>query len=180
MTETPSPKLENRRIAEQHLHAALACIAGRPEVFARQGSVAATWRRRGTRVYGPYYCLIYRQEGRQRSVYLGPAGALVEEVRQRLATLQAPRRARRLAERRRQEAARALRASKARVNLGLRPWGLRLQGFEVRGWRSSPLRPTFRAARRELRRLGPPAAHWPRLPSMGLPRLPKLGMRLIA
>ena len=26
----------------------------------------------GTQVYGPYYCLSYREEGRQRSVYSGP------------------------------------------------------------------------------------------------------------
>ena len=164
--------MENQPLADQHLHAALTRIAGRPDLFARQGSVAASWRRRGARVYGPYYSLIYREEGRQRSLYLGRAGALVEEVRRQLATLQAPRRARRLAERCRRQAATALRASKAQVNLGLRSWGLRLQGFEVRGWRRSPLRATFRKARRELARLGRTAARWPRLPGVGLPRLP--------
>jgi hypothetical protein len=46
----------------------LALLAARPEVFARQGSVVASWRRRGTRTYGPYYRLIYREGGRQRSI----------------------------------------------------------------------------------------------------------------
>lgn len=165
-------KLENRTIADQHIHPALACIADRPHLFSRQGSVAVSWRRRGARVYGPYYRLIYREESRQRSLYLGRVGALVEEVRQRLATMQAPRRARRLAEQRRRQAAAALRASKAHVNLGLRAWGLRLQGFEVRGWRKSPLRATFRAARREIARLRRTVPRWPRLPGIGLPRLP--------
>ncbi len=34
----------------------------------------------------------------------------------------------------------ALRASCDRVRALLRPLGLRLRGFQVRGWRSSPLR----------------------------------------
>ena len=160
--------MENQPLADQHLHAALARIAGRPGLFARQGSVAATWRRRGARVYGPYYSLIYREEGRQRSLYLGRAGALVEEVRRQLATLQAQRRARRQAEHLRRQAATALRASKAQVNRALRSWGLRLQGYEVRGWRSSPLRPTFRKARRATARLGRTAVRWPRLPKLAV------------
>jgi hypothetical protein len=43
-------------------------------------------------------------------------------------------------ERTRRHAAALLRASKAQLNLQLRLCGLRLQGFEVRGWRTSPMR----------------------------------------
>jgi hypothetical protein len=91
-----SKQLENRKGADQHAHPALALLAARPDLFARQGSVVASWRRRGTQTYGPYYRLIYRDERRQRSIYLGRAGGLVEEIRGRGfdCTPHAPREAR--------------------------------------------------------------------------------------
>jgi len=153
--------LENRQSADQHPHPALALLAVRPDLFARQGSVVASWRRRGTQTYGPYYRLIYREEGRQRAIYLGRAGRLVEEVRGRLLALQAPLRGRRVMKRTRRHAAALMRASKARLNLQLRPCGLRLQGFEVRGWRTSPIRAALRKGIREF----PP---WAALPAVCL------------
>jgi hypothetical protein len=173
-------ELENRRSADQQPHPAMALLAARPDLFARQGSVVASWRRRGTRTYGPYYRLIYREEGRQRSVYLGTAGGLVEEVRGRLLALQAPLRGRRAIERSRRQAAALMRASKARLNLQLRPWGLRLQGFEVRGWRKSPIWAAVRKEIRQFTQLSRFAGRLPRLPSLALPRLriPALGLRL--
>ena len=169
-------QLENRQSADQHPHPALALLAARPELFARQGSVVASWRRRGTKTYGPYYRLIYREEGRQRSLYLGGAGGLVEEVRGRLLALQAPLRSRRAMGRVRRHAAAAVRASKAQLNLQLRPWGLRLQGFEVRGWRRSPIWAAVGKEVRKFTQLGRFAAHLPRLPSLGLPQLPSLAL----
>ena len=169
-------QLENRQSADQHPHPALALFAARPELFARQGSVVASWRRRGTKTYGPYYRLIYREEGRQRSLYLGGAGGLVEEVRGRLLALQAPLRSRRAMGRVRRHAAAAMRASKAQLNLQLRPWGLRLQGFEVRGWRRSPIWAAVGKEVRKFTQLGRFAAHLPRLPSLGLPQLPSLAL----
>ena len=58
----------------------------------------------------------------------------------------------------------ALRANNDRVTALLRPLGLRLRGFQVRGWRRSPLR--FWLPRRG--QLIPPLSG-PRLPS--LPRI---------
>jgi hypothetical protein len=49
----------------------------------------------------------------------------------------------------------ALRLHKTRLDAQLRPFGLRLEGFEIRGWRTSPLRPRLMAIRR-------PTAHFPR------------------
>ncbi|MHB1034349.1 MAG: hypothetical protein ACYC0Y_06855, partial [Pirellulales bacterium] len=46
-------------------------ILDRRAIFARQGSVVATWRTRGGARFGPYYQLAYREAGRQRAIYLG-------------------------------------------------------------------------------------------------------------
>jgi hypothetical protein len=151
-------------------HPALAILAARPDLFSRQGSVVASWRRRGTRTYGPYYRLAYRDAGRQKSIYLGcedaapaarPAPSLVQEVRRRLALLQTPRRRCRVLDRLRRHISAALRIQKIRLNIQLRPLGLHLKGFEVRGWRTAPLRYAPRTVR-------PIAPRRPRLPQ---PRL---------
>jgi hypothetical protein len=149
-------------------HAAIRLLSARPDLFGRQGSVAATYRRRpplrgGARgkQFGPYYRLAYREDGRQRSVYLGRAGAVVERVRQQLATLQKPLRQWRFLRRIDRQAGAALRASNARVTALLRPLGLRLRGFQVRGWRRSPLR-VWLPRRGQL------------LPMLSAPRLPSL------
>jgi len=71
---------------------ALRCIAEHPELFARQGSVAAAYRKVGHRTYGPYHRLSYRVDGRQRSVYIGRDPHQADAVRSALATLQAQRR----------------------------------------------------------------------------------------
>jgi hypothetical protein len=167
---------------------ALAIIAARPEVFRRQGAVVASWRRRGDKVYGPYYRLSWREDGRQRSVYLGREvelpengshpekgphpnplpkgpkgeGTTVEDIRRALAGLQRPLRERRAADRLRRMVVKSLRIQKIRLNFQLRPLGLRLRGFEVRGWRTSLLRPLMPRPWRlpsvpRLRRLDKPA-----------------------
>jgi hypothetical protein len=158
-------KLETERIVDQQTHPALALIARRAELFARQGSIVAAWRRRGSHTYGPYYRLCYREGGRQRSVYLGREGALVAQLRQTLADLQRPLRQHRAVVRLERQVKTALRADKRRLNRHLRLLGLRMQGFEVRGWRTSP-------TRRWLRSL--------RFPRIQIPRIPGLRTPLIA
>lgn len=117
------------------------------ELLARQGAVTAAWRRRGDRQAGPYYSLVCRDaDGRQRSVYLGRAGALVDAVRRAVAELQAPLRERRrlaqICRTLRREAA----AARRQLDEELRPLGLRRQGHEIRGWSQ---RPAQRPARGE-------------------------------
>jgi hypothetical protein len=141
-------------------HPALTLIAARPELFCRQGNVAATYRRRNGKTFGPYYRLSYREDGQQRSIYLGRSGPLVEQVRQTLAAYQQPITQHRLCERLMGQVRASLRVEKLRVRALLCPFGLRLKGFEVRGWRFSPLR--WLLPRR--RRLAPPFA-------MRIPRL---------
>jgi len=55
--------MEIQTLVDQHAHPALARIARLPEVFARQGSVVATWRGTGARRHGPYFQLAYREDG---------------------------------------------------------------------------------------------------------------------
>jgi hypothetical protein len=155
------PSAENMDLSPSGGHPALALLDARPDIFARRGSVVATSRRRGTRTYGPYYRLSYRDGGRQQSIYLGRASELVEQVRRKLDALQKPLRQRRAIYRLRRQVSAALRVQKTRLDARLRHFGLRLKGFEVRGWRTTPLRrlwchmPRFRAPRSRQLRLYP-------------------------
>ena len=138
--------MENQTLVDQQAHPALAILATRPEHFAQQGSISPCWRRRGDKTYGPYYRLRYRDAGCPRSLYLGRAGPLVDRVRQVLHTLQEPLRRRRALNQLHRRVRGALRVDRRQVDARLRPLGLRLKGFEVRGWRTSPLRTLARVA----------------------------------
>ena len=129
--------MENREAVNEREHAALTLLRARPEVFGRQGAVVATWQRWKGRKLGPYYLLSYREAGRQRAVYLGRSGPLVEQVREALAGLQRGRRRQEAYERARREIRGALRAHQRRLDAALRGLGLRLHGYSVRGWRKS-------------------------------------------
>jgi hypothetical protein len=175
------PRGDRTTAAPTNAHLALLLLAARPDIFARQGSVVPTWRRRGTRTYGPYYRLSYRDAGRQQSLYLGRAGELVQQVRRKLDALQNPLRQRRALDRLRRHVSASLQVQKTRLDARLRPFGLRLQGFEVRGWRTSPLRRLlsdirrFRGPRRRQLRLYPKgrAAAALRKKKSTIPRSPK-------
>ena len=129
--------------------AALALIAARPDIFARQGYVAAGYRRRGGKTFGPYYSLRYRENGQQRSIYLGRQRERVEQVRRALAVVQRPWIQRRTPNRLTRSIRASLRVHKQRLDALLRPLGLHLKVFEVRGWRGSPIRGLL-AARHQL------------------------------
>ena len=104
-------------------------------VLSRQGEVVAGWGVYRGRKLGPYWRLAYWHEGRARAIYLGRWSALVQKVRSLLDQWQEPfRRHRQWGEVRRSAKA-ALRASKIRMAADLARVGLRLQGYEVRGWR---------------------------------------------
>lgn len=128
--------MENDEVVDQRRATVEAFLARHGEVLKRQGVVVATFRHRDGRRLGPYYRLVCRTEGRQISVYLGPPGPLVEDVRRRVAALQAPL----VAARRRGHVRLALRrqAAVARRELDaeLKPRGLYRKGNEVRGWRT--------------------------------------------
>ncbi|MHB1037654.1 MAG: hypothetical protein ACYC35_24340 [Pirellulales bacterium] len=103
-------------------------ILDRRELFARQGSVVATWRTRGGRRCGPYYRLAYREAGRQKSLYLGPSASLADQVRGLLAELQQPLRYGRLLDRLAAQARASLRQANAELNRVLGSIGYYLKG----------------------------------------------------
>jgi hypothetical protein len=148
-----SVKLENREVDDQLDHPALRLIAARPELFCRQGNVAATYRRRNGKTFGPYYRLSYREDGRLCSIYLGRAGKLVERVRHALDAQHQPVTQYRLFERLAKQIRASMRIEKIRVRSLLCPFGLHLKGSEVRGWRFSPLRWLLPRRRRWMPRL---------------------------
>lgn len=124
---------------DQLPHPAIALLSSRPALFRRQGSVAESWRRRGQKTFGPYYRLSYREDGRQKSVYLGRAGKLVAKVRDMLAGLRQSLRQSQAWQRCRWQVLEKVRENKNRLSTLLGSLGLRMQGFEVRGWRTSPI-----------------------------------------
>ena len=103
--------------------------------FLRVGAIVKTWRRRRDRRAGPYYLLVVREHGgRQRSVYLGPAGVLVREVERELAAFRAPHRERRQLAHVRGQLHVELAKARRQLNAQLAEIGLRRQGSEIRGW----------------------------------------------
>jgi hypothetical protein len=132
-------ELENLENCPQRPHRALALIQARPELFARHAAVTADWKRRGPRRVGPYHRLRYYDGRVRRSIYLGLPGPLVDEVRQALEVLQARWQRQRAFARWRGEIVGSLRGHKRLLDRRLRVLGLRLKGYEVRGWRASSL-----------------------------------------
>jgi hypothetical protein len=135
-------KVENRDSGAQKREAVMQWLADHGTALRRRGYVVQTWREYCGRRLGPYYRLRYREQGRERSVYLGRDAALAEDVHRRLRDMQAPRRAQREADRRYKAERAVLRRLKARWEGELRKIGLRLKGFEVRG----PVRACLRRA----------------------------------
>jgi len=129
--------LENLKSADQKRQRIIEFISEHTEIFSRRGAVVETWREYAGRRQGPYFSLIFRQAGRQRSLYLGSDPQLADEVRKLLKRAQAPLRERRVRERCRAGMEAELRRYKAAVDAELRPYGLHLKGWEVRGWRAA-------------------------------------------
>jgi hypothetical protein len=107
--------------------------------LSRQGAIVATWRRRSDRPVGPYFRLVCRDgDGRQRSVYLGVAGTVVNDAQAALARLQASRNERRVLNQLHQHAKSGLVTAKRQIDEELKALGLRRQGAEIRGWSNLP------------------------------------------
>ena len=102
----------------------------------QQGAVVETWRDYQGRRLGPYYRLVCREAGRQRTFYLGTDPELVAEVRRRLKQLQSPGRDERHLRRQRQIMRRELARCRAAWQRELKRVGLSLRGRHVCGWRS--------------------------------------------
>jgi hypothetical protein len=153
------------KTVDQLVHPAVALVKARPALFHRQGNVAESWRRCGERTFGPYYRLSYREDGRQKSLYLGRAGKLVEQVRQTLFDVKNAFRKGRAWQECRRQVLEKVREHKERANVLLRSLGLRMKGNEVRGWRTSPIRPLLQQANALLARQS--GFHWGSLTAFG-------------
>lgn len=129
----------SEQAASPDAHAALRLLASNSAAFLRQGSIVVTYRYRDGRKFGPYYCLNYREEGKKRSVYLGRAGELVEQVRQKLEAIQRPLVEFRQWNKLERQARRSFRLYKRDTSTYLQLSGLRWKGNIIRGWRNSPL-----------------------------------------
>jgi hypothetical protein len=133
-------ELEKQASVDQLVHPAVALLAAQPGLFAQQGSVSASWRRRGPKTYGPYYRLRFHDGRSVRTIYLGRQSPFVDRIRQTLHTLQKPLRQRRALNQLHRQIRHTLRIDRRHVDARLHSAGLHLKGFEVRGWRTAPLR----------------------------------------
>jgi hypothetical protein len=148
---------EKRRIVTQ-LRRLADLFRSERDALARQGSIQATYRTRGDRRYGPFYRLIWRRGGRQRTHYLGRAGLVVDQASTRLRMLQKPRRRELAARRRARAVRRRMRHDLREIDRLLRKQGLlQRKGSELRGWRQARNRLRRTDERADLPREKPPA-----------------------
>jgi hypothetical protein len=111
-------------------------LAARADLLCQQGSVQASWRSYRGKSLGPFFRLVYRQGGAQRSLYLGADPALAAEVRQALEELQRPLRDRREHEQRLAAARAEFKEQRRAFDRELFSFGLHLKGNQIRGWRT--------------------------------------------
>jgi hypothetical protein len=121
---------------DQKSHDLLRFLAEHSDLFAVQGSVQESYRWYQGRQLGPFFRLSFRQAGKQRSRYLGRDPALAAQIESRLQELQAPLVTARQIERSLAEHRRQLKLAKVEFRRHVEAHQLRLQGNEVRGWRT--------------------------------------------
>jgi hypothetical protein len=102
-------------------------ILTKSALLARQGSICATWRKRGNKRVGPYFSLRYFENGVRQCIYLGQSPELVQQVRRLLFDLQFKRISRRL----KSTIRKSLRLQKANLQNHLRANGYHLKGNEI-------------------------------------------------
>ncbi len=143
-----TPVSQNQKSAARLQHVRL-FIESNPKIFARQGTVAATWRTYKGKRLGPYYQLTYRDQDRQHWLYLGRSEQLANQVRDLLQNLHRPRDQCRLIRRLQSQARTSLRLAKAQLKQVCAQQGITLKGWEFRGVREAFLRhiPSFRPIR---------------------------------
>lgn len=128
--------VEISRVVDQRRHRVFAFMKAHAEELAQQGAVVVSFRHRGSRMVGPYYRLTLRHGQVQQSVYLGADTEFVAEVRLALQKIQEPRQERRALRQYKQTIRKALAQCRAELRQELGRRGLRLHGYEVRGWQT--------------------------------------------
>ena len=104
--------------------------------LAAQGSVQVSYRLYKGRKLGPFFRLSFRQAGQQRSMYIGRDRALAAAVETELKKLQGPRWCARQIDRCLADCRHNLKEARLEFRRRLETQGLRLQGGEIRGWRT--------------------------------------------
>ena len=124
------------RVVDQKRDDLLRFLAEHSDLFALQGSVQESYRVYQGRQLGPFFRLSFRQAGKQRSRYIGRDPALAAQIERRLEELQAPLVGARQIERSLADQRHQLKLAKVEFRRRLEAHGLRLQGNEIRGWRT--------------------------------------------
>ena len=132
----PEEQLEKNDPVGQKRAELLGFVTGHMDIFGRQGSVHESWRRYQGKTLGPFFRLSFRQEGKQRSRYLGSDRAFALEVRKLLRDLQAPLRQQRDLDRQLGQVRQSVQARKRAFGRQLARQGLYWKGSEIRGWRT--------------------------------------------
>ncbi|MBN2579784.1 MAG: DUF1678 domain-containing protein [Pirellulales bacterium] len=113
----------------------LKAVRAMKSVLARQGTIIASYRTYRGQKLGPYYRLAFRDEGRQRSIYLGKSEIILRQVRNLLEKLQKPLKTRHNLRHAQKVMQAAMKKHMARFRVDLLRVGLQLRGYAVRGWR---------------------------------------------
>jgi hypothetical protein len=118
-------------------------ILAKSALLARQGSICATWRKRGNKRVGPYFSVRYFENGARQCIYLGRSPELVQQVRRLLFDIQFKRISRRL----KFKIRKSLRLQKANLENHLQANGYRLKGNEIHKISESRILTTQRRSR---------------------------------
>lgn len=127
--------MENCEVDDQRWDQIRRFLEEHASLLSRQGSIIETWRFRNGRRLGPYFRLSFRDQRRQRSLYLGTDQAMISKVVQHLKALQSTVRLDRQLNRTRAALRRELTRAHQAVDAALQGTGLHRKGNEVRGWR---------------------------------------------
>lgn len=127
--------MEKYELVDQRRVAVARFISEHESDLVRQGSIISNYRLRHGRRLGPYFKLVCRRDGRQRSVYLGSDVIFREEVRMQLERLQASVRRWRALEAISQAVRARARLARRTLSIELAKHGLVTHGHEIRGWR---------------------------------------------
>jgi hypothetical protein len=108
-------------------------------LFSHQGSVQESWRSYGEHRLGPFFRLVFRIDGKTRTVYLGADPAFAGRVQKMLTEIQRPLREKRLLRAHQELVRKAFKTQRIELEEQLQSMGLYFKGNEVRGWRNAAL-----------------------------------------
>jgi hypothetical protein len=134
---TPPPLPEKSQFVDQkklaRFEKTINFIVDNSLIFSATGVIAWSWRYYRSKRIGPYFRLVFRQQNRQKSIYLGRSEEFAQFVRDLLINLQYARSTRRL----RTKIRKSLRMEKTRLQNYSKSNGYYMKGFEFRKLKSN-------------------------------------------